>query len=901
MAQKRGLSSEQAQASDPAANVWVQANAGTGKTSVLVQRLLRILFRSAISSQQSAILCLTYTNAGAGEMRNRILAALREWAMADDGALRELLRGIAHGPSPTNEDLARARAIFYEYIDNPQILKIRTIHGFCEEILRRFPCEAGISPAWGLVSDADQRRMLHDAFQGLISFNGSAGFPQTEYGGAGLAQTGKQGDLGSRSPHHKLQIAEAFAHIVGRVSEHSLDDLLGILSEQYKQFFQVGNIVKHRQQFLDTTEKYLNPNSLGQTDFAPEKLQKIIEIAESEIKASKKPAGYLTNIVNLTKQLVDTTIEFKGYQKAYLTATGGKIANVSKKDYLQEEQDRVHRLAQREANQQIFKDTVALFDLSAAFAQCYKELKASRNLLDFDDLILYTHRLFANPESMGWVLSQLDLSLGHILVDEAQDTSPLQWEILKALSTDFFTDGGAVENPRSLFVVGDTKQSIYRFQGADPNAFAASRAEIADNIKNNLRVIQEIPLAQSFRSTAAVLKTVDYFFNQLPGFANNDHKVFRTDAPGLVELHKLTQSEEKSAIARREHIKTIADKIANLVADGMAPSDIMVLVQRRAPFAAPLVNELKKRDIPVAGSDRIILPEFPAIRDLLNLTRFCIDPTDDYALACMLKSPMFRLSENDLFKICHNRDNKDLLSRVNELCPTIYNQLQQILGWSAVLAPYSFFMRVLNADGNRQKIIAALGTQVIEPLEEFLTICLSYERTQSGMLKQWLKWFCEGGSEIKRELSSADGVRITTVHGSKGLEASAVFLIDTIRTPRDKPERVVPITKNLVAQKPDDGRLALRSLGEGGWLWAPKATASDKWADAAESAMQEQLAEYWRLLYVAMTRARDQLFIYGFCTNKNPPPDAWHTQLWETLQSMPGAAHGEDVIRISNE
>ncbi|MCL2749357.1 MAG: hypothetical protein FWE50_04775, partial [Alphaproteobacteria bacterium] len=401
---------------------------------------------------------------------------------------------------------------------------------------------------------------------------------------------------------------------------------------------------------------------------------------------------------------------------------------------------------------------------------------------------------------------------------------------------------------------------------------------IADNIKNNLRIIQEIPLAQSFRSTAPILRTVDYFFNRLPDFTNNDHKIFRADAPGLVELHSLKLSEEKTAVARREYIKSIADKIANLVANGMAPSDIMVLVQRRAPFAAPLVNELKRRAVSVAGSDRIILPEFPAIRDLLNLTRFCINPNDDYALACTLKSPLFRFSEDDLFKICLNRDS-NILSRIKELYPNDYNKLQQILDWSTVLAPYSFFTKILNTNDNRGKIIVALGTQVIEPLEEFLTICLSYERTQSGMLKQWLKWFIEGGSEIKRELSSAEGVRITTVHGSKGLEAAAVFLIDTIRTPRDKPGKVIGISEN-------------------GWLWSPRQNNSDKWGIAAERAMREQLAEYWRLLYVAMTRARDMLFIHGFCTTKNPPLDAWHTKLWEILQSMSDVEANDDVITI---
>lgn len=849
MTQKRILSSEQTKASDPDLNVWVQANAGTGKTSVLVQRLLRILFRSDVGN---GILCLTYTNAAASEMRNRILDALREWVMADDETLKEMLIDIRYNKVSTDEDLAHARAIFYTYIDNPDILKIKTIHGFCEEILRRFPIEAGIAPAWGLVSDADQRRLLRDAFQKLINSDADQ------------------------------NVRDAFTHIVGRLSEHSLDDLLGILINQYKHFFGITNLDNYQKQFIDTARNFLELDGPIQIEIPQSNLQKIIELAEYEIKSSKKPAGYLIKIVNLTKQYIDKTINFSEYKTAYLTATNSKIANVAKKDYLVAEQDRIYIISQQDENLQIFQDTTALFDISSAFAKTYKELKSARNLLDFDDLILYTRQLFANPENMGWVLSQLDLSLHHILVDEAQDTSPQQWDILKALGTDFFTDGDKAENPHSLFVVGDTKQSIYGFQGANPDAFAASRTEIDAQIKNNLRTIQEIPLAQSFRSAAPILAAVDFFFDRLEGFANNDHKVFRKTATGCVELNKLTKSEEKTAIARREYITKIADDIEAKIKGGAAPSDIMVLVQRRAPFAAALVNELKKRNIAVAGSDRIVLPEFPAIRDLLNLTRWCIDNNDSYSLTCVLKSPLFRLSDRDLFALCNNRDKASVYEMLESGHPEIYARLSEIADWSKTLAPYSFFIRVLNTENRREKMVAALGGQIIEPLEEFLTICLSYERTQSGMLRHFMKWFIEGGSEIKRETSAADGVRIATTHSSKGLEAPIVFLIDTIRTPRDKPEKVVPIVSD-------------------GWLWSPRTNNSDLWNKAAQIDMDKKMAEYWRLLYVAMTRARDGLYIYGFCTNKNPPIDAWHTKLWEVLQSMPSAKFDGEKIVIEND
>jgi ATP-dependent helicase/nuclease subunit A len=875
MCAKQNLSENQSRASDPTQNVWVQANAGTGKTSVLVQRLLRILFRSN-HLEQSGILCLTYTNAGASEMRNRILAALREWAYADDNALRELLIGVSHNNPPNFDDLAAARAIFYEYIDNPQMLKIRTIHGFCEEILRRFPIEAGIPPEWGLVSGANQTILQKDVFQELINSRGEA------------------------------SLNSAFARILDQVSEHSLDELLGILTSQYKHFFHPNNNFNNKQQFIDTINNYLNIKYNSKpaadefySDRAIQNRKQIAELVTAEIASSKKPSGYLIKVQNAIKKFSENNYahmqndDWEEYKSAFLTATETRIINVSKKDYLAAEQDLVYNLNQENTNFEILRNTIALYDLTAAFAKKYKKIKLSRHLLDFDDLILYTNKLFIDPETFGWVLSQLDVSLHHILVDEAQDTSPEQWEILNALTTDFMTDGDKGNNPHTFFVVGDTKQSIYSFQGADPAAFEKSKQAIADQIKNDARQIIDVPLEQSFRSTAPILSAVNHFFSDvsisnLANFINNSHKCFRLDDSGLVEIHPISKPAENqdSATGRKQFILEIAGKIENLLAKpNVKPSDIMVLVQRRHPYAAPLIAELQKRGIPVAGSDRIRLPEFPAIRDLLNLTRFCLDTANDYALACALKSPLFQLGESELYELCHNRSKSHLFSRINELNTDINTKLKDILEWTE-LAPYSFFMRVLNTDNRREKMIAALGNQIIDPLEEFLTICLSYERTKPGGLREFIEWFIKGGSEITRDVDASAGVRIVTVHSSKGLESPIVFLVDTVRNPRS--------ASSVRIAEP-------AAIDNKAFLWRGRAIESESFSAAINNRYKMQLAEYYRLLYVAMTRARDQLYIYGFDHHQTPPADAWHTQLTQVLSQHQDAKINENgVISIAN-
>ncbi|MDE5615859.1 MAG: UvrD-helicase domain-containing protein [Alphaproteobacteria bacterium] len=852
MAKKYILSPEQDKAASPSENVWVQANAGTGKTSVLVQRLLRILFRE---NSDTGILCLTYTNAAAGEMRNRILSMLRNWAMADDTELRDMLGGVAFSARPTDEDLAHARAIFFKYIDNPDILKIKTIHGFCEEILHRFPIEAGLSPAWSLVSDANQKVLLQDAFDKMILFAGSD--PRT---------------------------SDAFAHIVNRVSEYYMPDLLKELTEQYKTFFQVENLDKYRTYFIDTIDKFLLLDQAADCDVSTQMLEKIIENAVADQNSRKTPVKYLTELINKTRQYIDTSINFDEYKYVYLKQDLEPKKDLAKLDYAKEELARVYARAQNEINRQIKDDTIAMFDLAAAFSQSYKGLKQSRNVLDFDDLILYTRRLFSKPDTMGWVLSQLDLSLNHILVDEAQDTSPQQWDILRMMAGDFFADGDTAYNRHSLFVVGDSKQSIYGFQGADPNAFATSRQEIEKQISNNMRTISEIPLTQSFRSTAPILETVDAFFShtdivELTGFANNTHKCFRGDARGLVELHPVVSKKEDDA-GPAEYISAVADKIEQMIAaNECSAGDIMVLVQKRKPLAPLLVTELKRRGIDVAGSDRIVLPDFPAVRDMLNLTRFCLNPGDDYSLCCVLKSPIFRLTELDILNLCSARTaaikaltdttkTVSVFDILQTMQPAIFERLHSAIEWATKYGPYTFFSEVLNSHNTRREMIAALGSQIIDPLEEFLTICLAYERTQPGTMRHFLKWFITGGSEIKRDMDENSGVRIVTVHGSKGLEAPVVFLIDTTTMPDG--EKFIPV----------DGTGADMPAP---WIWAPRTVASAQREKAATSAMRDKIAEYYRLLYVAMTRARDRLYIFGYTPNKTPNADSWHARLWSVF------------------
>ncbi len=891
-----GFTSAQQDAVNPMQSAFVQANAGTGKTTVLTGRLLRILF-SMESLDSVGVLCLTYTKAGAGEMRNRILQEMRRLAMADDTYISELVGDIIFPRPVTDADIQHAREIFYTYIDNPDILSIKTIHSFCEEILRRFPLEAGLSPSWSMATDSTQNILKHDAFVKMIND-------------------------AKRNADKSENITNAFDLILDIVSEdnRSLARLMSILGGQYKYFFDQPDYINYRKYFIDTTQKFLNIQNVNIPDTDIKTLQNIIEIAKSIEKAPK----YISDIITKTQQYIDKTIDFEEYKFAYLTRTSQtKISNISKKDFLVAEQNRVYEINQLNRRKNIFENTIALFDLSAEFARTYKQMKSDRNLLDFEDLILYTRRLFESQENMGWVLSQMNTSINHILIDEAQDTSPDQWNIIVSLVNTIVSASDYSNIPPSTFVVGDTKQSIFGFQGADPQAFSNSRDIFERQIEESRLTFREPILDVNYRSVAPILETVDEFFNALPGFVNNAHKCSdaNRNKEGFVELHKLIDS-DKDEMDLSTYLDMIADNVAELIKTNYAkPSDIMILVRDRNPMAPIMVNKLKARGIDVAGSDRIRLPDFPVIRDLMHLVRFCIDNTNDYSLCCVLKSPSFRLNERDIFNICKIRNDANsarkkesdtpvlmtVFEALESQFPDIYSYLTDVIKWSHDLSAYSFFSRVLTHNNTRASMIAALGNQIVEPLEEFMTICLSYERTEPGTMRDFIKWFITGASEIKRDVNNSDGVRVITVHGSKGLQSKVVFLIDTAKMP--KSEQIVPIENDALRHYGIVPNITMPAL----WLWTIGVTRSDCADDDDDSnaciarvlrdADAARNAEYYRLLYVAMTRACQRLYIYGFRSgNRGGGADTWISKLWDVLsQDQTRFVNPEQtIIRISN-
>ncbi len=609
-----------------------------------------------------------------------------------------------------------------------------------------------------------------------------------------------------------------------------------------------------------------------------------------------------------------------GYRALFFTKEGEPRKTLASKtclevapatlDILQAEAARLGRLEERLKSATILAASTALLRLGELLLSEYETAKRQRVALDYDDLILKTRDLLLSDGGCSWVLYKLDGGLDHILIDEAQDTNPEQWDVIAALAGEFFVGETRGPMTRTIFAVGDAKQSIFSFQRADPAAFEGMRAHFRQRVDS--RFWKEIPLTVSFRSTAAVLRAVDAVFAQpvaRDGVVEPDappHEVSRIGQAGLVELWPLpprpstvpvdvwqlplVRQAAQSPVVQAARL--VARHIVALCGSGerlesrdrtIAPGDILVLVRRRTAFVEELVRALKEQQIPVAGVDRMVLTDQLAVMDLIALGRFLLLPDDDLTLACVLKSPLVGLDEDALFALAHERRPRSLWSVLRERAgeradfAAAHDLLAALLRQADFTPPFELFSRVLAADGGRARLLARLGEEANDPIDEFLAQCLLYERGHAPSLEGFLHWLEGGQLEIKRDsdVGPRDEVRIMTGHGAKGLEAPVVILADTMQKPTE--------AQRLLWPDEDEATLPW------GPIWVPRTRFDDAVAARLRrSANQARDREYRRLLYVAMTRAADRLYVVGWPGRRTEPADCWYRLVETGLAALDG-------------
>ncbi|SLN40442.1 ATP-dependent helicase/nuclease subunit A [Roseovarius albus] len=867
----------QIDAARPDRSTWLSANAGSGKTRVLTDRVARLLL-DQVDPQH--ILCLTYTKAAASEMQNRLFQRLGEWAMLDDKALAEALRVLGYEGAITSKILADARRLFARAIETPGGLKVQTIHSFCSSLLRRFPLESGVSPQFVEMDERAAAQLRGEVIESLAT-----------------------------SAHSSV-----LAKVARYFSGETLADLAAEVVRHQTLFDQAQDKGELHRQF-DISDG-LTTDDLTSSVFLGGEME-LLQVLTSALRQSgtndQKAGAQLAMVKNVGIEALPIL------ESVFLTKSGknpfsakiGSFPTKACRENLAISMPQIEALMHRVEDARksrvalnAMTKTQVLYDFAETFLPAYRKAKQFLGRLDFDDLILKARALLTNPDVAAWVLFRLDGGIDHILVDEAQDTSPVQWQVIERLAQEFTSGEGArADVLRTIFVVGDKKQSIYSFQGADPGEFDRMQAEFDQRLASVGTPLQPLEMEYSFRSSQAILSLVDQTFqnHESSGFISElKHKAFHQDLPGRVDLWPVVErrgEDDDSEWFQPVDIKaasdpsvvlahTIASNIRQLidskaaVPDGqsMRPvraGDFLILFQKRSDLFHEIIRECKAQDLPIAGADRLKIGAELAVRDLVALLSFLATPEDSLSLAVVLKSPLFGWTEGQLYELAHGRSDKYLwatLRNRREEFPEVMKTLDDLRQQTDYMRPYELLERILTRHDGRRLLLGRLGFEAEDGIDALLSQALAYEQSAADSLTGFLQWMQADDLEIKRQLeNSGDRIRVMTVHGAKGLEAPIVILADTAKQQSRQHDQVV--TKDNTA------------------FWRTKSDESPaNLARIADRKKEAAAAERDRLLYVAMTRAEKWLMVAA-AGDLGKSGDTWHDKTRGAMEALGAKEH----------
>lgn len=887
-------------AADPTVSSWVSASAGTGKTKVLTDRLLNLML---IGTNPGKILCLTFTKAAAAEMEGRLFEKLRHWVLLSDEELQKVLQNLT-GEAPSSALMKRARTLFTTVMDLPHGIKILTIHSFCQNILCRFPLEAQVPPHFTILDDAQADNHLRQASKVIFK----------------------------RTTKHPLNWG-----ITTYFKDQSFQDSLEELLSQRHQLRQLVHLFPTPDAYAEKLKAYfLLPEK---TDlFYSDERTKILEAAcqdlsfdklaliravEEQFGESYSDSPASDTVLTLMHQWLTASPSqrvflFDDYCRLFLTREGTPLKK-PKINY-PPEGDRIQTLLQKLNALETAQKSLTLYSFGQQIFDEYQQIKLKEAALDYDDLIEKTVTLLNTPNTAAWVLYKLDGGIDHILIDEAQDTNPNQWKVILGLAEDFFRPD---KTNRTLFVVGDAKQSIYSFQGAKPEDFVSLRNHFSEKSTQIGQTWRDVDLTVSFRSTPQVLSLVDKIFEpegrqqQLLAPQKIIHHPHRHTHEGLVTLWPLVLQQEETEVLppwtlpnrqilqhspQQDLAQKLAQQIKSLLqsktplpstGELVQPRDILILLKQRSSFVTSLIRELRKQNIPVAGADRFLLTDHLAAQDLMVLGEFLLQPLDDLALATLLRSPFIALSEENLESLCVNREEKSLWGALlekastHEIYQTAVDWLKSILSKQDYLPPYELYSFALHTMGGKKKLLTRLTLEAEDTIHEFLNQALLYEQQGQISLQGFLGYLKNNPIEIKRDSSSQhlNQIRLMTIHGSKGLQAPIVIIPEKVDG-RDRINKLV---------------WSIDNFGQADLMLIRPAAAKDCEASLhlKEKQSHRDDAEDKRLLYVALTRAQDHLYLCGY-GNKSSD-DSWYALVRDTLGIVEPWGEEERTCPVSYE
>ncbi len=852
-------------------------------------------------------------------MANRVFDTLAKWIALDDHALDVELRGL--GADHVDAGLrAHARRLFAAALETPGGLKVQTIHAFCTRLLHQFPFEANVAARFTVLEERAQAELI-DRLR-LDVLLKAAAEPDSSLGKA-LA----------------IAITAAADSTFAEIMRETIADRDGVTAwidrpdgapEAFAELSHMLGVEPTDSREAVDTELLTSP-ILPRSEWPA-----VIATLKLGAASDRKQAGRLASVARATgtagaDDYFDIFCTGEGQPRVRVVTQAIENNDPPLAERFKAEQDRVCRLLARRHAVAMRDRSAALLTIAGEVVIRYRQEKARRGLLDYDDLIDATLAMLTtvNP---SWVHYKLDLGIDHLLIDEAQDTSPKQWDVIELLVAEFTAGKGAREGARLIFAVGDEKQSIFSFQGAAPRYFADKRRRYETAHRESGVPFVTLDFKYSFRSAPIVLTAVDTVFARREAFQGltadsipTVHQAVRDKAPGLVEVWPLAEPDETPEIeawqapfdtpSETAPAVKLARRIARSVGTWMdreqvadmrtgalrpiRPGDVLILVRQRGPLFAAIIRALKDARIAVAGVDRLKLAEHIAVLDLMVLADALLLPGDDLALATVLKSPLFGFDEQALFELAWNRRGtlRDALERQAGANVFFAEAAARLDRWAEAarrLPPFAFYAGVLGADRGRARILARLGPEANDALDEFLNLALDYERRETPSLHGFVATLRTTQSEVKRDMEIArDEVRVMTVHGAKGLEAPVVILADTTSNPDGPyPPRLLKLSNPWRPHAPDQR------------VWAKaKRTDAPAAAAARERALQAAREEYRRLLYVAMTRAADRLIVCGAVGERRRPEGCWYDLVRDALveKAEKVATEDGDILRLRQE
>ncbi len=802
------MSIEQIKASDPGYCVYVSASAGTGKTKVLIDRIIRILILG--KSKLKNILCITFTQSAALEIKTRLIEKLKFYSLCEYNEL-EVELALISGKKPSITELEMAKSLYADFLCFPD-LEICTLHSFCLRLLKDYSEQSFDK----IINEADHRRLVNLSI-------------------SSITYDAQKDGMGKNALYSYVE------DVIKNTKLSSID-----ISNQRFEELSMG-----MERVLGF--KLFKKKDLLKTYYTNLRLDNLVRACNAIIDAGNTEPLLQTMLSFIESKRFRSN--FKEYAGIFLTKSGDVRKNFLKKSVILNYPDEYNiiyshknetiecllKLCAMEAGER----SLRCFYLGLKALKVYNFVKNKEGFIDYDDILIEANRLLNESHSSSWVQMNVDAKIDHVLVDEAQDLNEIQWSIIKTITAEFFSGQGARQIERTIFIVGDYKQSIFGFQGARPGIFndiCSYYREAALNAGKNWR---ELALNSSYRTAQTILDSVNIFLQSNQVGTKYDKQVsYNGKLDGeFIERYITNQKENIDSwlIPGLNKKSDHADEIANALLIEVKKTlnelninlgEIMILLRKRGSLQEKIISLFLQNGINITSYSANKLQDYPIISDFISALKFISNPKDYLSLVVLLKSKIFMVEENEIYILC--KDN--LLDNVKNYKPDLYLRLEKIRSFGKQNSIYNLLSLLL------YQIIDRITSFEKALILNLLDIVKTFEKLGRAGIISFINWFSDLDASYKDDILDSRAIKLLTIHASKGMESNVVMIADFRDIMKVRAPEFIWVNGYKFVN--------LKHISY-----------SDNIRPQVDSRKQLDLLESARLTYVAMTRARTRLII----------------------------------------